>query len=78
MEIIGCDISLNLGSWLANAFLLDLQDIGFLNPSIPLKDISQDKSKIDREKARVKISFHQKHVENYDTIICNGVACRVY
>ena len=36
------------------AFLLDLEDMGFLNPSIPLKDIILDKSKIDRGKSKSK------------------------
>ena len=66
----------NLGACLSNAFLLDLQDMGFLNPSIPLKDIL-DKSKVDREKARVKVTRHQKHVQDYNNLICIGVDCSV-
>jgi len=77
MELIRGDVSSNLGACLANAFLLDLQDMGFLNPSIPLKDIILDKSKIDREKARVKVASHQKHVKDHDNLICIGVDCRV-
>ena len=76
-NLFGGDVSSNLGDCLANAFLLDLKDIGFLYPSIPLKDIILDKSKIDREKARVKVTRYQKHVHGYDNLICIGVDCRV-
>ena len=73
MELIRGDVLPNLRACLANAFLLNLKDMGFLNPSIPLKDIILDKSKIDRE----KVTIHQKHVQDYDNLICIGVDCRV-
>ena len=62
---------------LGHAFLLDLNHMGLLHPSINLKDIIIDKSKIDREKAKVKVSSHQKHAQNYENLICIGVDCRV-
>ena len=72
MELIRGDVSSNIGACLANAFLLNLKDMGFLNPSIPL-----NKSKIDREKARVKVTIHQKHVQDYNNLIYIGVNCKV-
>ena len=54
MELIRDDVSSNLRACLSNAFLSNLKDMGFLNPSIPVKDIILDKSKIDWEKAKVK------------------------
>ena len=77
MELIRGDVSSNLEDCVANPFLLDLQDMGFLNPSIPLNDIILDKCKIDRKKARVKVASYQKHVQDYDNLICIGVDCRV-
>ena len=53
MELIRGNVSSNLGACLVNTFLLDLKDMGFLNPSIPLKDIL-DKCKIDRGKGMSK------------------------
>ena len=47
MELIRDDVSSNIGACPANAFQLDLKETGFLNPSIPLKDIL-DKSKIGK------------------------------
>ena len=76
MELIRCDVSSNLGACLTRAFLLDLKDMGFLNPNIPLKDVILDKSKIDREKARVKVTSQQKPVQDNDNLICIGVDCR--
>ena len=77
MELIRGDILSNLEARLANAFLLDLKDMGFLNPSTPLKDIILDKFKIYREKATVKVSSHQKHVQDNDNLIHTGVDSRV-
>ena len=78
MDLIRCDVSSSLGACLANTFLLDLKDMNFLNPSILLKDIIQDRSKIDREKARVKVTSQQKHVaETMTNLICIGVDYRV-
>lgn len=56
MELIKGYVSSNLRAWLANAFLLNLQDMCFLHTSINLKDIIIDKSKIAREKAWVKVT----------------------
>ena len=70
MELIRGDVSSNLEACLADSFALDLQDMGFLNPSIPLEDIL-DKFKIDRENVRVKVTSCQKHV--HDNLICIGV-----
>lgn len=53
-ELIRGDVSPNVGACLANAFLLDLQDMGFLHPDLNLKDIITDKSEIGREMERVK------------------------
>ena len=49
----------------------------FFNPSNPLKDIILDKSKIDKEKASVKVTSLQKHVQDYDSLICIRVNCRL-
>ena len=57
-------------------FVLDLQHIGLLHPSINSKDIIIDKSKIGK-KARVKVTNHQNHVQSYKNFICIGVARRV-
>ena len=52
MELGGGEVSSNLGACLVNTFLLDLQVMDFLNPSISLKDIILDKSKINWEKSK--------------------------
>ena len=52
MELIRGDLSSNLGASLANALLLDLDAADLLKH--PVSSILLDKSKIDREKARVK------------------------
>lgn len=77
MELIRGDVSSNLGACLANAFLLDLKHMGLLHPKLNLKDIILDKSKIDREKARIKLSSHVKHVHQNENLVCVGIDCRV-
>lgn len=74
MELIKGDVSFNLGTWLANAFSLEIQDMGFLYASLNLKDITTVNSKINRENARVKVTTH--HVSNRENIY-TGVECRV-
>ena len=67
------DVSSNLGASLANAFLLDLQAMGLLNPSVDIKNIILDKSKIDNAKERTKTNAHQKHIDKTEKNICIGV-----
>ena len=53
MELIRGDVSSTLGACLANAFLLDLKAMDLLKPDLDVKQIIVDKSKMDREKARI-------------------------
>lgn len=59
MELIKGDVPSNIGAWLVKAFLLDLQDIGFICSNFKLKNIISDKSKIVKKKARLKVTTHQ-------------------
>ena len=77
MELIRGDVSSNLGASIANGFLLDLQDMGLLHPNLDLDNIIIDKSKIDREKARMKTSSHKKHSQEHNQLSCIGVDCRI-
>ena len=54
MELIRGDISSNQGASLANALLLDLKAMKLLDSSVDVKQIIIDKSKLDREKERVR------------------------
>ena len=51
--------------------------MGLLHQSIDLEDITIAESKIDKEKARLKVTSHQKHVQNYENLICIGVDNRI-
>ncbi|XP_047128271.2 uncharacterized protein LOC124808992 [Hydra vulgaris] len=56
LELIRADVSSRIGASLGNAFLLDLQATGLLVPNLNLNTVFIDKSKIDRQKTRVKKS----------------------
>ena len=55
MELIRGDVSSNLGASLANALMLDLKSMNLLQPNVDVKQIMVDKSKLDREKNRVRV-----------------------
>ena len=55
--------------------LMPIYRMSFLNPNIPLKPVFLDKSQIDSEKVRVKVTRHQKLVQDYENFICTGVDC---
>jgi len=77
MELIRGDVSSSLGASLGNALMLDLHSMGLFKLSVDLAQIFLDKSKIDREKARVKDkndTLHQDHAEN---LICIGIDGKV-
>ena len=50
--------------------------MGLLLLSIDLKD-TIDKSKIERKKARIKVTSLHKHDQKYENLICNGVDSKV-
>jgi hypothetical protein len=77
LELIRADVSSSIGASLANAFLLDLQAVGLLWPNLNLDTVFIDKSKIDREKTRVKSISQDKHMEDINSIICIGVDGKV-
>lgn len=77
MELIRGDVSSNLGASLANAFLLDLQAMDLLKPGLDVKQIIVDKSKIDREKDRMKVKSDEKHNDGLEKLICIGVDGKV-
>ena len=64
MELIRGNVSSNLGASLANALLLDLQAMDLLRPGVDVKGVALDKSKIDREKSRMKVKSDEKHKED--------------
>ena len=69
MELIRGNVSSNLGASLANALLLDLQAVDLLRPGVDVKD----KSKIDKEKSRMKVKSDKKHKEDPEKLIaCIG------
>lgn len=77
MELMRGDVSSRLGASLANALLLDLQSMDLLKPGLDVKDILTDKSKIDREKGRIKFKSHEKYSEGLEKLICIGVDGKV-
>ena len=77
MELVRSDVSSNIGASLANAFLLDLRAMDLLKPGLDISTIIVDKSKIDREKNRVKVKTDQRHKENTEKLLCIGVDGKV-
>ena len=73
MELIRGNVSSNLGASLANALLLDLQAMDMLRPGVDVKGVALDKSKIDREKSRMKVKSDEKHKEDQEKLVCIGV-----
>ena len=53
--------------------LLDLQAMDLLRPGVDVKDVALDKSKIDREKRRMKVKSNEKHKEDQEKLVCIGV-----
>ena len=56
-------------SWLlifkcVHALLLDLQAMDLLRRGVDVKDVVLDKSKIDREKSRMKLKNDEEHNED--------------
>ena len=66
MELIRHDASSSFEAWLTNAFLLDLQHMSLLHPSMSLKDIIIDK--YTGKKARKKVISHFNYVQNYENL----------
>ena len=60
MELIRGNVSSNLGASLANALPLDLQAMDLLRPGVHVKDVALHKSKIDREKSRMKVKSDER------------------
>jgi hypothetical protein len=78
MELIRGHVSSNLGAALANAFLQDLEVMNLLKTGIDAKHLLVDKSKIDREKARMKLKSEGKHREGrLNQLVCIGVDTKV-
>ena len=64
---------------MANAFFLDLQAANLLKDQ-DIGDISGlllDKSKVTREKQRVKTKSNIKHAEDHENLLCIGVDGKV-
>ena len=59
--------------WHLHALLLDLQAMDLLWRSVDVKDVVLDKSKIDREKSRMKLKSDEKHKEDQEKLVCIGV-----
>ena len=71
MALIRGNVSSNLGVSLANAtVLLDLQAMDLIRPGVDVKDVVLDKSKIDREKSRMKVNSDEKHKEDQVKLVC--------
>ncbi|KAK6178315.1 hypothetical protein SNE40_013114 [Patella caerulea] len=77
MELIRADLSSNVGASLANAFLMDLKAANLLVPDLNVEQIIVDKSKLDREKARVKLKSETKYQEGMEKLICVGIDGKV-
>jgi hypothetical protein len=78
MELIRGHVSSNLGAALANAFLQDLEVMNLLKTGIDAKHLLVDKSKIDREKARMKLKSEGKHRGGrLSQLVCIGVDTKV-
>ncbi|KAK6168780.1 hypothetical protein SNE40_019962 [Patella caerulea] len=74
MALIRADPSSNVGASLANAFLMDLKAAKLLVPDLNVEQFNVvDKSKLDREKARVKIKSETKYQEGMEKLICVGI-----
>ena len=43
-----------------------------LRPRVDVKDVVLDKSKIDREKSRMKVKSDEKHKEDQEKLVCIG------
>ena len=70
MELVRGDVSSRLGASLGNALMLDLHAMGLFKSSANLKQIFMDKSKIDREKARVKNKNDELHEDRVENVTC--------
>ena len=44
-----------------------------LRPGVDVKDVALHKSKIDREKSRMKVKSDEKHKEDQEKLSCIGV-----
>ena len=44
-----------------------------LRPGVDVKGMALDKSKIDREKSRMKVKSDEKHKEDQEKLVCIGV-----
>ena len=73
MELLRGNVSSNLGASLTNSLLLDLQGMDLLRPSVDVKDPVLDKSKIGREKSRMKVKSDEKHNKDQEMLVCIGV-----
>lgn len=77
MELIRGDVSSNLGASLGNALLLDLKAMNLLSPSVDVQQILIDKSKLDREKDRMRVKSNEILKEGVQKLICIGVDGKV-
>ena len=77
MKLINGDVSLCLGAFHANVFLLDNQHMSLLYPRINLKVVLSGKSKTEEEKVLAKENSHRKHIQNYENLMGIGLDCRV-
>lgn len=77
MELIRGDVSSNLGASLANALMLDLKSMNLLQPNVDVKQIMVDKSKLDREKNRVRVKSTEMVGEGVENLLCIGVDGKV-
>ena len=77
MELVRGDVSSRLGASLGNALILDLRAMGLFKSSVNLKQSFMDKSKIDREKARVKNKSDELHKDRVENLICIGIDGKV-
>ncbi|KAL7645869.1 UNVERIFIED_CONTAM: hypothetical protein RMT77_002766 [Armadillidium vulgare] len=77
MELIRCEISSKIEENLANALLLDLKAMNLLGPSVDVKQKMIDKSKLDREKERIRVRSNEILGEGVEKLLCIDVDRKV-
>lgn len=70
--MIRCDVSFSLVAQLTNALFIDLQAMNPLKPSLDVKQMTVNKSKLQRDKDRMKVKGKKKHKEWLKKLDCIG------
>ena len=79
MELIRSDLSSNAGAALANALILDLEEMGLIQTleGFSVSMIMLDKSKIDRQKNKVKVKSDIYQSAGVENLTCIGLHGKV-